>query len=110
MRTAALGALAYTRANLTHGGILQNDSVKPDQDSGGFKGIFARWALAFTRGNHITSYDSWFRLNADMAWSQRNAAGIVGWQWTAKTGTDAPYSWDSSSAVAMMEALLPTRK
>jgi uncharacterized protein YyaL (SSP411 family) len=106
----ALRALAYTRADLTQRGILQNDSVKPDQDSGGFKGIFARWALAFTRDNHITSYDPWFRLNADMAWSQRNAADVVGWQWTAKTGTDALYSWDCSAAVAMMEVLLPARK
>jgi uncharacterized protein YyaL (SSP411 family) len=106
--TDALSALAYTRADLTRNGILQNDSSKPDQDSGGFKGIFARWAIAFTRQNHITSYDSWFRLNADMAWAQRNNAGIVGWRWTAKTGVDTPYSWDNSSAVAMMEALLPT--
>ena len=58
----------------------------------------------------ITSYDPWFRLNADMAWSQRNAADVVGWQWTAKTGTDALYSWDCSAAVAMMEVLLPARK
>jgi hypothetical protein len=83
--------------------------MRPDQDSGGFKGIFARWALTFTRDNHITSYDSWFRLNADMAWSQRSAAGIVDWHWTAKTGGGALYSWDCSPAVAMMEALLPAR-
>jgi predicted alpha-1,6-mannanase (GH76 family) len=106
----ALLALQYTRAALTQNGILQNDSSRPDQDSGGFKGIFARWALAFTRANHITSFDSWFRLNADMAWSERNAAGLVGWHWAAKTGTDAPYSWDCSAVVAMMEALLPARR
>jgi len=103
----ALHALSYTQAHLTQGGILQNDSTQADQDSGGFKGIFARWALTFTRDNSISRFDSWFRLNADTAWSERNSGGVVGWDWRAKTGTGRLYSWDCSSAVAMMEALLP---
>ena len=103
----ALNALVYTTRHMTRDGILQNDSTGPDQDAGGFKGIFARWALRFARDNTISRFDSWFRLNADMAWSERNSGGVVGWDWMAKTGTGTLYSWDCSSAVAMMEALLP---
>ena len=103
----ALNALVYTTRHMTRDGILQNDSTGPDQDAGGFKGIFARWALRFARDNTISRFDSWFRLNADMAWSEKNSGGVVGWDWMAKTGTGTLYSWDCSSAVAMMEALLP---
>ena len=69
----AFSALTYARVALTRDGILQNDSTRRDEDSGGFKGIFARWALTFTRDNHISRFDSWLRLNADMAWSAADA-------------------------------------
>ncbi len=61
----ALGALLYTRTHLTQDGILQNDATEPDQDAGGFKGVFARWALDLHAGQPHLRFDSWFRLNAD---------------------------------------------
>jgi predicted alpha-1,6-mannanase (GH76 family) len=102
----ALHALEYARQNLTVDGILQNDAVVPNKDPGGFKGIFIRWALEFTQQNGIHTFDAWFRENAAVAWSHRNAAGLVGYDWRQAPPSGILYSWDCSSAVAMLEAVL----
>ncbi len=104
----AYRALAYTKQHLTTSGILQQESDGGDGDSGGFKGIFARWALRFTRDNRITTFDPWFARNAATAWSNRNTRGLMGENWdhpTANSGT--LYSWDATSGVVMMQALTP---
>jgi len=100
-------ALAYTRTHLTRRGILQSDGGLANQDTGGFKGIFARWAVRFTRDQHIVAFDPWFRRNAGAAWARRNARGLIGQDWTVPTGNGLQYSWDCSAAVAMLETLLP---
>ncbi len=106
--TDARRAIDYTRAHLTTtGSILLPGSKTPDRDAGGFNGIFARWALRFTRDSRITDYDTWFRANADAAWSHRNTGGLMGADWTKQTGTGPLYAWDCSSGVAMQEVLLP---
>jgi predicted alpha-1,6-mannanase (GH76 family) len=103
----ALRALHYTQDNLTTGGILQNDALHANMDRGGFKGIFARWALTFARENHLSTFDAWFRLNATTAWSHRNAAGLMGYDWLVTPRNGPQFSFDCSSGVAMMEYLLP---
>ncbi len=105
--TDANSALSYTEANMTSKGILTVDGTAANQDTGGFKGIFARWAVRFARDNNITTYDDWFRGNAGAAWARRNAAGLMGTDWSAPTGKGLLYAFDCSSAVAMMEAVLP---
>jgi predicted alpha-1,6-mannanase (GH76 family) len=100
-------ALAYTRTHLTRRGILQSDGGLANQDTGGFKGIFARWAVRFTRDQKITAFDPWFRRNAGAAWARRNVRGLMGQDWTMPTGNGLLYSWDCSAAVAMLETLLP---
>jgi predicted alpha-1,6-mannanase (GH76 family) len=100
-------ALAYTRTHLTRRGILQSDGGIANQDTGGFKGIFARWAVRFTRDQRIVAFDPWFRRNAGAAWARRNARGLIGQDWTVPTGNGRLYSWDCSAAVAMLETLLP---
>jgi len=107
-------AMTFTRDHLTTNGILQNDADHADQDAGGFKGVFARWALRFVRENRITSFTVWLERNATVAWAHRNASGLVGYDWslcakdpttstTSGTPTHPLYSFDCSSAVAMME-------
>ncbi len=104
----ATHALNYTENNMTtSNGVLSGDGTTPNQDTGGFKGIFARWAVRFARDNGITAYDSWFQRNAGAVWAHRNAKGLMGTNWTAPTGNGVLYAFDCSSAVAMMEALLP---
>jgi predicted alpha-1,6-mannanase (GH76 family) len=101
----ALRALTYTRSDLTVGGILQREG-NGKGDTGGFKGIFARWAVGFTRDNHITAFDAWLRQNADTAWAHRNGSGLVGDDWAQQTSGAATLgSLDCSSAVVLLLAL-----
>ncbi len=100
----ALRALEYTQAGLTvHGGILPREAGGPDSNGGGFKGIFCRWAVGFVRDNHISSFDGWFQRNADSAWSNRDARGLMGPVWWRPTSPGLLYAWDCSSAVVLLQ-------
>ena len=98
----ALRALRHAQEALTVNGILRNESNGRNGNLGGFKGIFARWAVRFTTDNHVHEFDAWFRDNADAAWSQRNARGLMGSAWTTKTPTGRLRAFDCSSGVVMV--------
>jgi predicted alpha-1,6-mannanase (GH76 family) len=100
----ALKAIAYTRDVMSHGGLL------PAEAGGngnllGFKGIFARWALEFLRAEHISTFDPWFKLNADAAWRHRDGRGLIGPDWSQTTPATGLDSWGASSAVVLLEDL-----
>jgi predicted alpha-1,6-mannanase (GH76 family) len=100
----ALKAITYTRDVMSHGGLL------PAEAGGngnllGFKGIFARWALAFLRADRIKSFDPWFNLNADAAWQHRGGSGLIGPDWSRTTPASQLDSWGASSAVVLLEDL-----
>ncbi|HZL65406.1 MAG TPA: glycoside hydrolase family 76 protein, partial [Thermoleophilia bacterium] len=100
----ALRTLEYTRLHLTGpGGILPSEAGGPDSNGGGFKGIFCRWAVTFTHDNHITSFDAWFQQNASVAWSHRDARGLMGADWSSPTPIGRLYAWDCSAAVVLMQ-------
>jgi predicted alpha-1,6-mannanase (GH76 family) len=101
----ALNALRYAQAHLTTHGILKSEGGGLGTNHGGFKGIFARWAVKFTRDNHVSSFAAWFRRNAEVAWKNRNAAGLISQDWSQKTGDVQLFSFDCSSAVVLLEAL-----
>jgi predicted alpha-1,6-mannanase (GH76 family) len=102
----ALRALTWARGHVTNRrGVLQAEPGGPDSNPGGFKGIFCRYALGFARGQHITSFDAWFQANADAAWRQRNAAGLIGTFWSRPTMRAPLYAWDCSSAVVLLQVL-----
>jgi predicted alpha-1,6-mannanase (GH76 family) len=101
----ALRTLQFTRSSLTHRGILPGELGGPDSNPGGFKGIFCRWAVKFTRDGHLSSFDAWFQSNADRVWSHRNAQGLMGTDWRRPTGSGLLYAWDCSSAVALLQAV-----
>jgi hypothetical protein len=105
-RADAVQALAYARGTIAGGGVLPPETSAPNKDPGGFKGIFARWAIWFTHTNHISAYDAWFRLNAAAAWSSRDSRNLTGWDWTAPTRATVLYAWDCSSMPAVLECLL----
>jgi predicted alpha-1,6-mannanase (GH76 family) len=102
----AAAALGYTRSHLTARGILQSEG-KGTAGEGGFKGIFVRYAIKFTRDNHITAYDAWFRQNAAAAWSHRNAAGLIAQDWSRQTGAAPLNSFECSSAVELLQLVSP---
>jgi predicted alpha-1,6-mannanase (GH76 family) len=101
----ALRALAYTRNDLAPGGILRGEG--DDGDGGGFKGIFARYAVKLVRHNRLDDYDEWLWRNAQAAWERRDARGLVPQDWTADLTRPAggPTAWDASSAVVLLQVL-----
>ena len=101
----ALQTLRFTKAHMTTNGILPAEINGSNGNFGGFKGIFCRWAVKFVSDNRIRAFDPWFRLNADTAWSHRNAQSLIGADWSAPTGGGVLRSWDCSSAVVLLEVL-----
>jgi predicted alpha-1,6-mannanase (GH76 family) len=97
-------ALTYTRDAMSHRGVLPAEAGG-NGNLFGFKGIFSRWAVGFTRQNHIATFDPWFKLNAGAAWSRRNRQGLIGPDWSRTMPTSAMDSWGASSAVVLLEVL-----
>jgi predicted alpha-1,6-mannanase (GH76 family) len=109
LRDDALLALGFAARELSPGGILRSEGESGD--GGGFKGIFARHAVGFTRRYGIGEYDEWFELNARAAWDRRDKRGLMAQDWTAPGDAhDGPPAWDASSAVVLLQALASTRR
>lgn len=108
-RDDALRGLIFTRRELAPGGILRGEG--DGGDGGGFKGIFARYAVPFVRRHRLTEYDAWLRRNAAAAWSRRDSRGLVPQDWAAEASSAAagsarrspPAAWDASSAVVLLQ-------
>jgi Predicted glycosyl hydrolase len=101
----ALSTLRAARLDLTTAGIMRSESPGGNVNGGGFKGIFCRWAVKFTRDDHITSFDPWFRLNAETALANRDGRGLIGQDWARPTPNGVLFSFDCSSAVVLLEML-----
>jgi predicted alpha-1,6-mannanase (GH76 family) len=101
----ALRTLTASRRALSAGGVMHSESPGGNVNGGGFKGIFSRWAVKFTRDHHITSFDPWFRLNAQTAWANRDARGLIGQNWARPTDSGVKFSFDCSSGVVLLEVL-----
>jgi Glycosyl hydrolase family 76 len=104
--TDALKSLRFTRDSLTVGGILKSEVAANGSrwvSSGGFKGMFVRWASIFIRDNHVRGYGPWFRQNAAAVRSRVNAAGLMNEDWSAQTGTDPLSAFSCSSAVVLLQ-------
>ena len=98
----ALLALCFARDEMCRDGVLPSEGS--GGDGGGFKGIFARYAVAFARHNGIADFDDWFEHNAAVAWSNRNEDGLIGEDWSARSD-DELYAFDCSSAVSLLLSL-----
>jgi len=123
-REEALRALAFAKREMAPGGVLRSEGERGD--GGGFKGIFARYAVPFARRCGIAGYEAWFRQNAHAAWDRRDERGLMGQDWAAAGGggrkgggptacrpapgrgqasSRGPAAWDASSAVVLLLAL-----
>jgi predicted alpha-1,6-mannanase (GH76 family) len=96
------GAIAFTRSDLTKGGVLHGEG---GGDGGGFKGIFARYAGDYLRHDPARTYEGWLAQNADAAWSHRNTRGLMGQDWAQPTPDGELRAFDASSAVVLFEEL-----
>jgi len=101
----ALRTLRYVQDRLSDRGILPSEARGGDENGGGFKGIFVRYAVRFTRDNHLSAFDPWFALNAAAAWRHRDVRGLIGPDWAHPTPSGLLYSWDCSAGVVLLEVV-----
>ena len=101
----ALRTLRHAQAHLTVRGILRSEALGGNENGGGFKGIFVRYAVRFARENHLTEFEPWFTLNAKAAWRHRDARGLIGQDWAHPTRRRLLYSWDCSAGVVLLEVV-----
>jgi predicted alpha-1,6-mannanase (GH76 family) len=97
-------ALAFAQTELcTPDGLLREEGI--GRDGGGFKGIFARYAVGFVARGGLTAYTPWLAGNARAAWSHRDARGLMGQDWSEPTTTGTLHAFDASSAVVLLQLL-----
>lgn len=100
-KTYALRAADYTMQEMYHGGVMNNE--ESGNDLPGFKGILARYLRRLARETGEEKYLAWLRLNAESAWENRNALGLMGTQLAEKTGEGAAYDvFTMSAAVSVV--------
>ena len=87
-RQYALKAADYTVDVMYGCGIMNNE--EQGNDLPGFKGILARYIRKLSDETGEEKYREWLRANADAAWKNRNAEGLMGTRLAEKTpdGTD----------------------
>ncbi len=91
----------YTRDNMFNNGVINNEDG--GNDLPGFKGIFARYARKYTTEGNKTDLVKWLRLNAKVAYNNRNSQDIIQTKWGAKTTEIKPKSsFGASSAVSLL--------
>lgn len=105
-------ALEFTRRELVTNGLLRSEGESGD--GGGFKGIFARYAVPFVRRCALDNEEHWLWANAQAAWDRRDALGLIPQDWTQpshdhqrRTAPSEPHltAWDASSGIALLLAL-----
>lgn len=109
----AAQALAFARRELTRDGVLRGEGE--GSDGGGFKGIFARYAVRFVRHHGLADDEAWLQRNAQAAWRRHDARGLIPQEWTgpapaappapASRRGHGPAAWDASSAVVLLQLL-----
>ena len=102
-RRQAHDAMGYARDDLTADGVLIGEGDRGD--GGGFKGVFMRYAGDYLRHDPTRTFEDWLALNADAAWSHRDARGLMGQDWTRGTTSGELHAFDASSAVVLQQQL-----
>jgi predicted alpha-1,6-mannanase (GH76 family) len=79
----AEAAAHYVKEDMYQNGVMNNE--EPGNDLPGFKGILARYVRHFADTTGKEEYRDWLRLNADSAYQNRNAEGLMRTQLAEKT-------------------------
>ena len=95
-------AATFAKNNLTTSGILDNHETG-GSDGPGFKGIFARWCSKYARSANNEAINQWLTTNANTAWSNRNAANLMGTTWQDRTADGDLASWACSSGLSITQ-------
>lgn len=112
----AVKAAKYTQQHLVDAnGLL--DYEGPNGDLKGGKTILVRNLAYLQQALHqrseeayssfATQFDDWLAFNTNMAWSNRNADGIVDGNWSGQLLNGTYESWSSAAAVEALAVLQP---
>ena len=89
-------AAEYVKDTMYENGIMNNE--EPGNDLPGFKGILSRYIRRYADLTGREEFRDWLRRNAESAWNNRNAQGIMWTQLGIKTEDDKEYDVFSMSA------------
>jgi predicted alpha-1,6-mannanase (GH76 family) len=96
----------YARDTMFRSGTMNNEDG--GNDLPGFKGIFARYARKYTIETKKTDLVDWLRLNAKVAYNNRNSQGLIQTKWATRTSETKPKSeFGASTAVSLLINLIP---
>jgi predicted alpha-1,6-mannanase (GH76 family) len=96
----------YIRDNMYSSKVMNNEDN--GNDLPGFKGIFSRYARMYTVELNKTDLLDWLRLNAKVAYNNRNSQNLIQTNWATRTGETKPRSaFGCSTAVSLFINVLP---
>jgi predicted alpha-1,6-mannanase (GH76 family) len=96
----------YIRDNMYNGRVMNNEDN--GNDLPGFKGIFARYARMYTVELNKTDLVEWLKLNAKVAYNNRNSKNLIHTKWATRTSETKPGSaFGCSTAVSLLMNCLP---
>ena len=100
----------YTRDSMYHSKVMNNEDG--GNDLPGFKGIFMRYARKYTLEGKQPDLIPWLKLNARVAYNNRNSHDLIQTKWGTRTMEAQPRSgFGCSTAVSlMMNTLFVDRK
>jgi predicted alpha-1,6-mannanase (GH76 family) len=96
----------YIRDSMYKSKVMNNEDN--GNDLPGFKGIFARYARMYTVELNKTDLIEWLRLNAKVAYNNRNSQDLIQTKWATRTSETKPKSaFGCSTAVSLLMNSLP---
>jgi predicted alpha-1,6-mannanase (GH76 family) len=96
----------YTRDEMYKGEVMNNEDN--GNDLPGFKGIFVRYARMYTIELNKTELVEWLKINAKVAYNNRNSHDLIQTKWATKTSETKPASaFGCSTAVSLLMNTLP---
>ncbi|HEY9256719.1 glycoside hydrolase family 76 protein [Chitinophaga sp.] len=96
----------YARDTMFRSATMDNEDG--GNDLPGFKGIFARYARKYTIETNNTDLVDWLRLNAKVAYNNRNSQQLIQTKWATRTDETKPKSaFGASTAVSLLFNLMP---
>ena len=87
-----------------HDGVINTEA--DGNDLPGFKGILARWLGKLVNEGGQEQYREWMELNAENAWKNQNAQGLMWTLWGEKTQDTFYMPWGCSAAIAQLFAVI----
>lgn len=98
----------YSRDSMYNSKVINNEDG--GNDLPGFKGIFVRYARMYTVEGNRTDLVNWLRLNAKVAYDNRNSHDIIQTKWGTRTSEINPHSaFGASSAVSLVMNSFPLK-